>query len=416
LKISIEEQLRIIQMGEAEIIDLEGLRDKLLLAQKEERRLIIKFGLDPTAPDIHLGHTVALRKARQFQELGHKVVIIIGDFTGRIGDPTGKSKTRKPLTIKQIEENAETYKKQIFRILDEEKTEVCFNSQWLSKLSFQEVLNLASKYTVARMLEREDFKNRFQGQKPIGIHEFFYPLMQAYDSIAIKADVELGGMDQKFNILMGRTLQKEYGQEKQIAILMPILEGIDGIEKMSKSLGNYVGVEEAPGDMFIKLMTIPDSLIIRYFELATNILPEGLDKIKKELAEGANPRDIKERLSFDIVSLYHGVDEANNVKEAFTMEFREGGIPKDILEIHLCLEELKDFENIISSQAFRETLNLSGSEIKRLLKQGGIKLNKVKVSAVTKLRLKDGDILSFGKRLHVRINNSELHSFLPQNK
>ena len=247
--ININEQIRIISKGTTEIIDQEELKQKIIKAEENNRQLIVKLGLDPTAPDIHLGHTVVLRKARQIQDLGHKVIIIIGDFTGMIGDPTGRSKTRKELSNEEVLINAEIYKRQMFKILDPDKTEVLFNSEWLSKLNFKDVINLASKYTVTRMLEREDFKNRFKAQQSIAIHEFMYPLMQGYDSIAVKADIELGGTDQRFNILMGRTLQKEYKEEKQIAIFMPLLEGIDGVEKMSKSLGNYIGIDENCNDI-----------------------------------------------------------------------------------------------------------------------------------------------------------------------
>ena len=295
--INIDEQIKIISKGTAEIIDLEELKQKLIKAKEDNRQLIVKLGLDPTAPDIHLGHTVVLRKARQIQDLGHKVIIIIGDFTGMIGDPSGRSKTRKELTQEEVLINAETYKKQMFKILDPDKTEVRFNSEWLSKLNFKDVIKLASKYTVTRMLEREDFKNRFKAQQSIAIHEFMYPLMQGYDSIAIKADIELGGTDQRFNILMGRTLQKEYNEDKQIAIFMPLLEGIDGIEKMSKSLGNYIGIDENCNDMYSKAMSIPDELIIKYYDLVTDIHPDEIEEIKKELESGKiNPRDIKMKL------------------------------------------------------------------------------------------------------------------------
>jgi len=265
MKKTVEEQIKIIGKGVAEIISIHELKEKLMKSEREDIPLTIKLGLDPSAPDIHLGHAVVLRKIKQMQDLGHKAIIVIGDFTGKIGDPTGKSKTRKPLSNEQVMENALTYQKQIFMILDKDKTEIRFNSEWLSKLNFEEVLKLAATTTVARMLERDDFKNRYNSNTPIGIHEFFYPLMQGYDSIALKSDIELGGTDQTFNILMGRTLQKSIGMEQQIAIFMPILEGLDGIEKMSKSLGNYIGVQDEPEIMFKKVMEIPDNLIIKYF-------------------------------------------------------------------------------------------------------------------------------------------------------
>jgi len=309
--LSVMEQLRIITKGASEVIQVDELRDKLSRSIKDHKPLIIKFGLDPSAPDIHLGHSVPLRKLRQMQDLGHKVVIIIGDFTGKIGDPTGKSKTRKPLSDKEVKENAKTYLEQLFLILEEEKTEVRFNSEWLSKLNFQDVIELASKMTVARMLERDDFKTRFRNNDAIGCHEFLYPLMQGYDSLKINADIELGGTDQTFNILMGRTLQKSEGVEQQIALFMPILEGLDGVQKMSKSLNNYIGVKEDANVMFKKVMEVPDHLIIRYFELVTDEHPDRIDELKLALEEGANPRDIKFELARTITMLYHSEEEVN---------------------------------------------------------------------------------------------------------
>ena len=264
---TIDEQIKIIMKGVEDIIDEKELKEKLEKAQKEKRQLIVKLGLDPSAPDIHLGHTVVLRKMKQLQDLGHKVIIIIGDFTGKIGDPTGKSKARKALTTEQVLENAKTYEEQIFKVLDKEKTEVRFNSEWLAKLNFEEVIKLAATITVARMLEREDFKNRYENQMPISVHEFFYPLMQAYDSVAIKADIELGGTDQRFNLLMGRSLQREFNQESQIVMMMPLIEGLDGKDKMSKSLGNYIGIDEKAEVMYAKAMRIPDELIVKYYNL-----------------------------------------------------------------------------------------------------------------------------------------------------
>src|SRR5471030_2262480 len=293
MKKTVEEQIKIIGKGFAEIISIHELKEKLMKSEREDIPLTIKLGLDPSAPDINLGHAVVLRKIKQMQDLGHKAIIVIGDFTGKIGDPTVKSKTRKPLSNEQVMENALTYQKQIFMILDKDKTEIRFNSEWLSKLNFEEVLKLAATTTVARMLERDDFKNRYNSNTPIGIHEFFYPLMQGYDSIALKSDIELGGTDQTFNILMGRTLQKSIVMEQQIAIFMPILEGLDGIEKMSKSLGNYIGVQDEPEIMFKKVMEIPDNLIIKYFELATDEHPDKISEIENDLENGKNPRDVK---------------------------------------------------------------------------------------------------------------------------
>ncbi|WP_455823387.1 tyrosine--tRNA ligase, partial [Clostridium butyricum] len=329
--INIDEQIKIIMKGSDEIIGLDTLKEKLKKSNEENRPLIVKLGLDPSAPDIHLGHTVVLRKMKQLQDLGHKIVIIIGDFTGKIGDPTGKAKGRKALSTEQVLENAKTYEKQIFKILDKEKTDVRFNSEWLSKLSFEETIKLASTMTVARMLEREDFKKRYESQIPISIHEFFYPLMQGYDSVVLNADIELGGTDQRFNVLMGRMLQKEYGQESQTTIFMPLLEGLDGKEKMSKSLGNYIGIDEDADVMFEKAMRIPDELIIKYFNLVTDIHPDIIDGIEKELNDGSiNPRDIKMRLAREITLLYNNEEKTKSAEERFKKVFQKGQIPDNI--------------------------------------------------------------------------------------
>lgn len=396
--ISIDEQIRIISKGAAEIIEIDELKEKLLKSQKENRPLTIKLGLDPTAPDIHLGHAVVLRKIRQFQDLGHRAVILIGDFTGMIGDPTGRSKTRKQLTKEEVLENAKTYEKQIFKVLDKDKTEVRFNSEWLSKLNFREVIELASKYTVARMLEREDFKNRFTQQQSIGIHEFFYPLMQAYDSVAIKADIELGGTDQRFNVLMGRTLQKDYGLESQVAMFMPILEGTDGVEKMSKSLGNYIGVNEGPKEIYTKVMQIPDNMIIKYFELTTDIHPDEIDKIKRSLEEdNVNPRDIKMSLAKEITSLYHGEAEAALAEEYFKNLFQKNEIPEDIPSMEFTPGT--SLIEVMTSSKFAP----SNSEARRLLNQGGVKINGEKVTNFNDITLKNGDILQVGKKKFLKI-------------
>lgn len=396
--ISIKEQIRIIQKGAAEIINIEELEDKLTKSEKEGKRLTVKLGLDPSAPDIHLGHAVVLRKIKQLQDLGHKAVIIIGDFTGMIGDPTGKSKTRKQLTEEQVAENAKTYEKQIFKILDKSKTELRFNSEWLSKLNFKEVIKLASVYTVARMLEREDFKNRFTNQLSIGIHEFFYPLMQAYDSIEIKADIELGGTDQRFNILMGRTLQKEYNQESQIAIFMPILEGTDGREKMSKSLGNYIGINESPSDIYTKAMQIPDGLIIKYFELTTDMHPDDIDKIKGVLDRNeANPRDIKMKLAKEITALYHDRKSAQLAEENFKGIFQKNEIPKELPGI-----KLMPNENIIHA-ILKSGLASSKSDARRLVMQGGVRINGEKVLGFNDFILNNNDVIQVGKTKFVKI-------------
>lgn len=322
--LDVQKQLEIIKRGTAEIVPEEELVEKLKKSVANNKPLHIKLGLDPTAPDIHLGHTVVLQKLRQFQELGHKVTIILGDYTGRIGDPTGKSETRKQLTEEQVLANAKTYEQQIFKILDPQKTSVRFNSTWLAPLKFEDVIRLAATTTVARMLEREDFSKRFKENLPISIHEFFYPLMQGYDSVALEADIELGGTDQKFNLLMGRTLQKEFGQEPQIALMMPILEGLDGVNKMSKSLGNYIGIDEPPQEMYGKTMSLPDELMVRYFELVTPVPLEEVRSIAKGLAEGTlHPRDVKMRLAREIVSFYHGPEAAMQAEEQFKKVFQK---------------------------------------------------------------------------------------------
>ncbi len=396
--ISIEEQIRILSKGAEEIISAEELRAKLERVQGTGRSLVIKLGLDPSAPDIHLGHTVVLRKIRQFQDLGHRAVIIIGDFTGRIGDPAGRSKTRKQLTGEEVAANARTYEEQIFKILDRDRTEVRFNSEWLSKLNFEEVVRLASKCTVARMLERDDFQNRFAAHESIGVHEFFYPLMQGFDSVELKADVEIGGTEQRFNILMGRSLQKDYGQESQAALFMPILEGIDGSEKMSKSLGNYIGISDAPEDMYGKVMSIPDGLIVKYFKLATDIHPDRLDEIARQLeGEEVNPRDVKMLLAREITSLYHGEAAAGQAEERFKTVFQKRDLPEQIPEFTvpegLFEDGGVDLVKLLAFLGFSE----SRSDARRLIQQGAIKINGVRQTGTSLSGLKTGDVLQSGK-------------------
>lgn len=401
MKKNTEEQIKIIRKGVADIISIGDLEKKIIKSAKEDKPLIIKLGLDPTAPDIHLGHAVVLRKIKQMQDLGHRAVIIIGDFTGKIGDPTGKSKTRKPLTKEEVVENALTYQKQIFKILDRDKTETKFNSEWLSKLPFEEVLKLAATTTVARMLEREDFKNRYNSNTPIGIHEFFYPLMQGYDSIALKADIELGGTDQTFNILMGRTLQKNAGMEQQTAIFMPILEGLDGKEKMSKSLGNYIGIQESAEIMFKKVMEIPDDLIIKYYELATDEHPDKIRGIKEELDNGKNPRDVKFELAKIITRLYHTEEESKFALKYFENVFKNKNIPDEVPEINISSEcsLLEDVGKVL----VKSNLIKSYNEFKRLLSQGGVYVNMQKVSDFNNITIKNGDIIKLGKKKFVKI-------------
>lgn len=395
----IKEQIRVISKGAQEVINQEDLETKLLRSKREGMPLTVKLGLDPTAPDIHLGHTVVLRKIKQLQDLGHKAVIIIGDFTGMIGDPTGRSKTRKQLSKGDVLRNAETYSKQIFKILDSSRTEVRFNSEWLSKLNFREVIELASKYSVSRMLEREDFKNRYRAYETIGIHEFFYPLMQAYDSIAIKADIELGGTDQRFNILLGRQLQKDYGQESQVALFMPILEGVDGSEKMSKSLGNYIGIDEDPKEIYGKVMSIPDSLIIKFFELATDVHPDEIDKIKSELQQASvNPRDMKMRLAREITGLYHGVEKAADAEKHFRTVFQKKLIPDEMEEFKVNGGTV-DLASLLAESG----LAPSKSEARRLISQRAVKLNGARIEEAARYDFADGDVLQVGKKGFVRI-------------
>lgn len=395
---TVEEQMKIIKKGVDKIVNEEELMNKLERASRNNESLTIKLGLDPSAPDIHLGHAVVLRKIKQMQDLGHNAVIVIGDFTGKIGDPTGKAKGRKALSEEEVQRNAQTYKEQIFKILDVDKTEVRFNSEWLGKITFDKVIELASTITVARMLERDDFQNRYKNNIPIGVHEFFYPLMQAYDSVELKADIELGGTDQTFNILMGRTLQKYMGQESQSAMFMPILEGLDGVEKMSKSLGNYIGVNEPANIMFKKVMEIPDSLIIKYFELATDVHPDEIDRIKKDLDRGKNPRDIKFELSKIITALYHSELEVKEAIEFYDLAFRKKDIPDNIPEIESESNILMDLipilvqNNIISSK----------SEFKRLIAQGGVRVNQEKLNDID-FKLSDNDVIKIGKKKFIRV-------------
>lgn len=401
--IEINEQMKIIKKGVAEMISEEDIMKKLEKSFKENKPLTIKLGLDPSAPDIHLGHTVVLRKMKAFQDLGHQVIIIIGDATGMIGDPTGKSAVRKQLSHDQVLENAKTYQDQIFKILDREKTIVKFNSEWLQAMNFMDVANLASKYTVARMLERDDFKKRFASNQSISIHEFFYPLMQGYDSVAIKADIEMGGTDQKFNILMGRTLQKEYEQSPQIALLMPIIEGTDGVKKMSKSLGNYIGISEAPNDMYGKTMSIPDELIIRYFELVTDEHPDSIEAMKADMEQDkVNPRDLKMKLAKEVVKLYHGEEKALEAEQYFKSVFQKKNMPDDIAEMEVSMDEAEEGLFFIPKLVTTLKLAPSTSEARRLLKQGGIKLNGEKLES-DKISLSDGDIIQVGKRKFAKL-------------
>ena len=394
---NIEKTLKIMLKGCENHTEKNEIIEKLKKVEKEGRPLRIKLGLDPSAPDIHLGHAVVLRKIKQLQDLGHEAIIVIGDFTGMIGDPTGKSKTRKQLSKDEVEKNAKTYQEQIFKVIDSKKTTVKYNSEWLDKMNFRDVINLASKCTVARMLERDDFKNRYENQQPISVHEFFYPLMQAYDSVAIKADLELGGTDQTFNVLMGRNIQKDYKQEPQITLFMPLLEGIDGIEKMSKSLGNYIGINEEAKTMYEKIMKIPDNLIIKYYELCTDVYPEQIDIIKQRLKSGENPRDIKMELAKEITGLYHSKEETEKAEETFKIAFQKKIAPDDIPILKVNTKQ----QNV--GLAIVDALMLAGkykskSEIKRLMSQGAIKINGEKVTEISLItEIKSDTIVQVGK-------------------
>ncbi len=396
----VRHQMRVIRQGAADLIGEEELEEKVVESILSGRPLIIKFGMDPSAPDLHLGHAVALRKLKHLQDLGHKIVIVIGDFTAAIGDPTARSKGRRKMSSEEVLINAKTYQEQVFRILDKEKTQVRYNGEWLELLTMTEALELASTTTVARMLERDDFQNRFRGGVPIGLHEFFYPLLQAYDSVELQADLELGGTDQTFNILMGRTLQKERGQKPQAALFLPILEGIDGKEKMSKSLGNYIGICEDARTMFTKVMQVPDKLIVKYFELTTDILPEELDEIKERLADGCNPRDSKLLLAKSITGLYHGEEETGDAERFFLEAFTNKAVPEqvDVLSVVMESGTLYDCVRPLVNAGLVE----SGSQLRRLLAQGGVKKNGVPVRALEE-PVQTGDVLKVGKRNFVRV-------------
>lgn len=395
-----KKQMRIILKGVSQIVGEEDLLIKLERSLKTGKPLTIKLGLDPSAPDIHLGHTVVLRKIKQMQDLGHQAVIIIGDLTGRIGDPSGKSKGRKALTDREILENAKTYQEQIFRILDPEKTEVRYNGEWLELITLEEVLHMAATTTVARMLEREDFKNRYTNHIPIGLHEFFYPLMQAYDSVEIKADLELGGTDQTFNILMGRNLQKEKGMEQQAALFMPILEGLDGVEKMSKSLGNYIGIQEDARVMFKKIMEVPDFLILKYFELTTDITPDELNTIHNRLENGENPKYLKLDLARIITGLYHNPEETKAAEKYFEEAFSKKEIPQEIDTMEVATNQNNLFDTI--RPLVERGVVKSGSDMRRLLEQGGIQKNGTKINSLDEA-IQTGDILKIGKKHFIKI-------------
>ncbi|NGQ97261.1 tyrosine--tRNA ligase [Brevibacillus sp. SYP-B805] len=404
----VERQLAILKRGVVEIIPEDELRRKLERFVATGRPLKVKLGLDPSAPDIHVGHTVVLQKLRQFQELGHHIQLLIGDFTGRIGDPTGKSETRKQLSEEQIKVNAQSYVEQFGKVLDTSKVEVVFNSTWLAPLTFADVVQLAAKTTVARMLERDDFEKRYQSEQPISLHEFFYPLMQGYDSVALDCDVELGGTDQKFNLLMGRHLQKEYGQEQQVIITMPLLEGLDGVQKMSKSLGNYIGVNEPPNEIYGKAMSVPDELMLRYFELATDLSADELEALKKGLADGTiHPRDAKMRLAKTFVRMFHGSEQAEEAEEYFKTVFQQRALPTDLPEATLALSAYENGEANIVNLLFDLKLADSKGEARRMVQQGAVKVNEEKITDIhVAVKLEEGMVVQVGKRKFAKVKLS----------
>jgi tyrosyl-tRNA synthetase len=399
---TVSEQLAIIKRGAVEILVEKELQEKLEKSSSTGVPLKIKAGFDPTAPDLHLGHTVLLHKMRQFQQLGHEIFFLIGDFTGMIGDPTGKSETRKPLTREDVLKNAETYKEQVFKILDPEKTKVVFNSEWLAALNASDMIALASKYTMARMMEREDFSNRFANQLPISIHEFLYPLIQGYDSVALKADVELGGTDQKFNLLVGRELQREWGQVPQTVITMPLLEGLDGVNKMSKSLGNYIGINEPADEIFGKIMSVSDDLMIRYYELLSDMPLNELESLRSRVKNGSiHPMEAKKQLGREMVARYHGATAAAQAEENFVRRFRDNQTPDDMPEIVLAADEGK---MLLCKVLAQSDLVKSNSEGRRAVQQGGVKVNGEKVSDENLEIACSGEyIIQVGKRRFAKV-------------
>ncbi len=376
------------------------LEEELIKKLEEDRPLRIKAGFDPTAPDLHLGHTVLLNKLRQFQELGHEVLFLIGDFTGMIGDPTGKSVTRPPLTREDVAENAKSYQEQIFKILDPEKTKVMFNSTWMNKMSSADLIQLAARHTVARMLERDDFSKRYKSGQAIAIHEFLYPLIQGYDSVAMQADVELGGTDQKFNLLVGRQLQEAWGQKPQIVLTMPILEGLDGVQKMSKSLNNYIGITDPADEMFGKVMSISDNLMWRYFELLSFKSIDEIEKLNKSTVEGENPRDVKFLLAEELVARFHSKSDAIKAKESFIGRFQKGAIPDEMPEVRL---EVMDSEIRLSNLLKEAGLTASTSEAIRMIKQGAVKIEGEKILENLGIEKGKNSIYQVGKRKFAKI-------------
>ncbi len=391
---SVDQQIALLQRGVAEIISVSDLKERLADSLKNQKPLRVKLGLDPTAPHIHLGFAVVLRKLRQFQDLGHQVVLLIGDFTARVGDPTGRSETRKVLTPEQILANAETYREQFSKILDPAKTEVRFNSQWLGVMDFAQVLQLAGRYTVAQLLERDDFSKRYKEGIPIGMHELMYPLLQGYDSVALEADIEMGGTDQKFNNLVGRQLQRDYGQKPQVVFLMPILEGLDGVQKMSKSLGNYVGISEDPKEMYGKLMSIPDTLVRRYFELCTDV---DLAEVDAKLASD-HPKSNKQWLAREIVAIYHNRAAADAAHEEFERVFARKELPTEMDTFVVPADQVEDGKIFVVKLLTATQMAPSNKEARRLLTQGAVSWKGEKLTDVCDLDLSEEAVLKVGRR------------------
>ncbi|OEU54617.1 MAG: tyrosine--tRNA ligase [Desulfobulbaceae bacterium S3730MH12] len=398
---SIEEQLELIERGAVDCISREELVKKLKKSQKTGIPLKVKAGFDPTAPDLHLGHTVLLQKLKHFQDLGHDIYFLIGDFTGMIGDPTGKSDTRKALTVEQVAENAESYKAQVFKILDQEKTRVVFNSTWLGKLSSYDMIKLASELTVARMLERDDFKKRFDGGKPISIHEFLYPLIQGFDSVAMEADVELGGTDQLFNLLMGRDLQRSRGQEPQIVLTMPLLEGLDGVNKMSKSLGNYIGITESADNVYGKVLSISDDLMFRYYELLSDLSRDEIGELKEKMESGTlHPKEIKKQLARELTARFHSSEAALAAEAGFEKVFTKGGVPDDIPEmVSSATEEIWLPQLLVDSGLVKST-----SDGRRMIKQNAVSIDGGKITDMNSVVQPEGEVLiKVGKRRFCKV-------------
>ncbi len=398
---TVDEQIALLARGTVDFVSRDELEKKLKKSEETGRPLIIKAGFDPTAPDLHLGHTVLLQKMKHFQDFGHEVHFLIGDFTGMIGDPTGKSETRKPLTPEQVAQNAETYKEQVFKILDADKTKVVFNSEWLGKLDFADVIKLGSELTVARMLERDDFKKRFEGQQPISIHEFFYPLAQGYDSVAMRADVELGGTDQLFNLLMGRDLQRNRGMEPQVVMTMPLLEGLDGVNKMSKSLGNYIGVAESADNIYGKVLSISDELMFRYYYLLSDLSETEIEQLKQKMEQGElHPKAVKQQLARELTARFHNQEAAILAEKNFEKVFQKGGIPDDVAVYKVAAGTVIPLANLLADA----DLVKSTSEARRMVQQGAVSIDGEKIEDIAIELAPQGEyLIKVGKRRFCKV-------------